>query len=64
MPRDVRALLFATALVTVAGVAWLIFGPPRPEPIPAVLGYVDATPPPVPKPTPTPGPPFKLPWWK
>jgi len=64
LPGDVRALLVASALVLTAGLGWLVLGPRRPEPIPAVLGHVDAGAPPVPKPTPAPRPPFRLPWWK
>ena len=64
MTRDVNALLVAFAVVIVAGVGWLVFGPRRPPSTPAVLGWVDQGPPPAPKPTPPPRPPFKLPWWK
>ena len=63
MTGDVKLLLAMSALVLVAGLGWLVFGP-RSEPYPAVLGYVDAGPPKV---TPKSGhqqPPFKLPWWK
>jgi hypothetical protein len=63
MPRDVKALLIVGAIVMVAGFGWLFFGP-TPPPAPAVLGYVDASPPPAPRRTPPPRPPFKLPWWK
>jgi hypothetical protein len=64
MTGDVKALLAAAALVVVAGLGWLVFGPSRPAATPAVLGWVDQGPPPAPKPTPSPRPPFKLPWWK
>jgi hypothetical protein len=63
MTGDVKLLLALSALVLVAGLGWLVFGP-RTEPYPAVLGYVDGGPP---KATPKSGhqqPPFKLPWWK
>jgi hypothetical protein len=63
MGTDVKLLLATGALVLVAGLGWLVFGPQR-APVPAVLGYVDAGPPPAPRPTPPPRPPFKLPWWK
>jgi hypothetical protein len=63
LPGDVRALVAGIALVALAGMGWLLFGPP-PAPIAPVLGYVDHGPPPVPRPTPRPAPPFKLPWWK
>ena len=64
MTRDVKLLVGVGALVLVAGLGWLVFGP-RPAPtIPPVLGWVDQRPPPVPKRTPPPRPPFKLPWWK
>lgn len=64
MPGDVKALVVAGAIVLAAGLGWLVFGPSRPNSIPAVLGHVDQGPPPAPKPTPRPTPPFKLPWWK
>ena len=64
MTRDVKTLLVAGAVVMVAGLGWLIFGPSRPPSTPAVLGWVDQGPPPAPRPTPRPRPPFKLPWWK
>ncbi len=63
MTTDVKLLLAMAALVLVAGLGWLAFGPSRPS-YPAVLGHVDAGPPPVAGPTPVPLPPFKLPWWK
>jgi hypothetical protein len=65
LPADVKALLVASAFAIVGGLAWLVLVPSRPAPIPAVLGYMDPTPPPVVKVTPAPPrPPFKLPWWK
>jgi hypothetical protein len=60
MTADVKLLLAVSALVLVAGLGWLVFGP-RTEPYPAVLGYVDAGPP---KSARAAEPPFKLPWWK
>jgi hypothetical protein len=63
LPGDVKAILAGLALVAVAAVGWLAFGP-RPEPITPVLGYVDSGPPPIPTPAPSPTPAFKLPWWK
>jgi hypothetical protein len=64
LPRDVKALVVGSALVMVAGLGWMVFGPQQPSSTPALLGHVDQGPPPVPKPTPTPRPPLKLPWWK
>jgi hypothetical protein len=64
MTGEVKAILFAGALVMVVGLGWLVFGPSRSSSTVPVLGYVDQGPPPAPKPTPTPRPPFKLPWWK
>ena len=64
MPNDVKAMALVSALVLVAGLGWVTFGPAKVETTPAVLGWVDPGPPPVPKPTPPPRPPFKLPWWK
>jgi hypothetical protein len=64
MPTDVKALVIGSALVMVAGLGWLAFGPRRPSSTPALLGWVDPGPPPAPRPTPTPTPPLKLPWWK
>jgi hypothetical protein len=64
LPPDVKALVVGSALVMVAGLGWMVFGPGRPPSTPAVLGWVDPGPPPVPKPTPSPRPPLKLPWWK
>ena len=61
MTGDVKLLLAASALVLVAGLGWLAFGPRRGPYYPAVLGYVDAGPP---KSTRAADPPFKLPWWK
>jgi len=63
MTGDVKLLLGLSALVVVAGLFWLGFGP-RTEPYPAVLGYVDAGPPKPTRPTGPERPPFKLPWWK
>jgi hypothetical protein len=63
MPSDVRLMLIGVAVVMVAGLGWLVFGPP-PAPITPVLGFVDAGPPPAVKATPPPTPPFKLPWWQ
>lgn len=63
MTTDVKLLVGALALVLVAGLGWLLFGP-RTRPYPAVLGYVDAGPPPAPRPSPRPTPPFPMPWWK
>jgi hypothetical protein len=63
MTKDVKLLLAAFALVLVAGLGYMVFGP-KPKPMPAVLGYVDAAPPPrAPSKKPD-APPFKLPWWK
>jgi hypothetical protein len=62
LPADVRALVVCGALVIVAGFVWLVVGPRRSPSGPAVLGYVDAGPPP--PPSPPARPPFKLPWWK
>jgi hypothetical protein len=64
MTGEVKALLVAGAIVMVAGLGWLVFGPSRTTPIPAVLGHVDPGPPPAAKPTPPPRPPVQLPWWK
>ena len=64
MPRDVKALLVVGCVVVVAGLGWLVFGPTPPPAAPAILGHVDASPPPAPRRTPPPEPPFKLPWWK
>jgi hypothetical protein len=64
LPRDVRGLLVASAIVMAGGLGWLVLGPRRPAAIPAVLGHVDGGAPPVAKPTPVPRPPFRLPWWK
>jgi hypothetical protein len=63
MTGDVKLLLAGTALAVVAGLGFMVFGP-QPKPVPAVLGYVDAPPPPRAIPTPEPKPPFKLPWWR
>jgi hypothetical protein len=63
MTGEVKLLLAVSVLVLVAGLGYLALAP-RPAPVPAVLGYVDAAPPPrIPSPPP-PKPPFKLPWWK
>ncbi|HSD30252.1 MAG TPA: hypothetical protein VLL75_23335 [Vicinamibacteria bacterium] len=64
MTRDVKLLVGVSALVLVAGLGWLLFGPRSAPAVPPVLGWVDQGPPPAPKPTPLPRPPFKLPWWK
>ena len=64
LPPDIKALVVASALVVVAGLGWMVFGPRSPSSTPALLGWVDSGPPPSPKPTPTPRPPLKLPWWK
>jgi hypothetical protein len=64
MPGDVKALLATGALVMAAGLGWLVFGPSRPASTPALLGHVDAGPPPAPAKATPPRPPFKLPWWK
>ena len=63
MTADVKVLLAVGALVLVGGFGYLFFGPKQ-APMPAVLGFVDAGPPPVVRPRPSPTPPFKLPWWK
>lgn len=63
MGTDVKLLLATAALLVVAGLGYLVFGPP-PDPYPAVLGYVDKGPPKVPKHAGPARPPFKLPWWK
>jgi hypothetical protein len=64
MSADVKLLVGVGALVLVAGLGWLVFGPRRPPAIPPVLGWVDQGAPPSPRRTPPPRPPFKLPWWK
>jgi hypothetical protein len=64
LPTDVKALVVGSALVMLAGLGWMAFGPRQPSTTPALLGWVDQGPPPVPKPTPPPRPPLKLPWWK
>ena len=63
MTNDVKLLLAVSTLALVAGLGYLVFGP-KPQPMPAVLGFVDAGPPPSPRSKPSPKPPFKLPWWK
>jgi hypothetical protein len=62
MTGDVKLLLLGSAVVLVAGLGFMAFGP-KPEPVPAVLGHVDPGPP-RPAATPDTKPPFKLPWWK
>ena len=64
MTTDVKVLLAVSALVLVAGLGWLAFGPRRELHYPAVLGYVDSGPPKAPATPAPPRPPFKLPWWK
>ncbi len=63
LPLDVQALLLAAGLSLVLGLAWLVYDPPRPNPTPALLGYVDVPPPPR-TPTKAPRPPFRMPWWR
>lgn len=63
MSADVKLLLATGALVLLAGLGYLLFGP-RPTPYPAVLGYVDSGPPKAARPSGPTRPPFKLPWWK
>ena len=63
MTSDVKILVGVAALVIVAGLGWLVFGPAPPRVTP-VLGYVDAGPPKSPKAQDHLRPPFKLPWWK
>jgi hypothetical protein len=63
MGADIKLLLAMGALVLLAGLGYLLFGP-RPEPYPAVLGYVDSGPPKVARSSGPTRPPFKLPWWK
>jgi hypothetical protein len=63
MTGDVKLLLGLSAIVVVAGLGWLALGS-RPEPYPALLGYVDAGPPKAPLASGYTEPPFKLPWWK
>ena len=63
MTRDVKILLGVGALVIVAGLGWMIFGP-APARVTPVLGYVDPGPPKSPKARDHLRPPFKLPWWK
>ncbi len=55
--------MLTSAFVLVFGLGWLVFAPGGHENIPAILGHVDASPPPIPAKHP-PKPPFKLPWWK
>lgn len=63
MTGDVKLLLALGALVLVAGLGWLVFGP-RQAPYPAVLGYMDGGPPKALGKAGPQHPPFKLPWWK
>jgi hypothetical protein len=63
LPRDVKALVVAATVVITVGIGWTLFGPRQPEDLPAVLGYLDPTPPP-PTPPPPKTPPLKLPWWR
>jgi hypothetical protein len=64
LPRDVQALAAVGVVVVLAGAGWITFVPARPDRTPALLGHLDATPPPTPPPAPPPKPPFKLPWWR
>jgi hypothetical protein len=64
MTTDVKLLLAFSALMLVAGLGFLLFGPSRTPTAPPVLGWVDTGPPQPARPTPPPRPPFKLPWWK
>ncbi len=63
LPLDVKALVVTAALLVTGGAGWAAFGQQQGEPLPALLGYMERTPP---KPTPRPPsrPPFKLPWWR
>ena len=63
MGTDVKLLLATGALVLVAGLGYLTFGP-RATPYPAVLGYVDGGSPKSSRQAGPAHPPFKLPWWK
>ena len=63
LPRDVKALVVAATVVVTAGIGWTLFGPRQPENLPAILGYLDPTPPPKTLPPPK-DPPLKLPWWR
>ena len=63
MGTDVKLLLATGALVMLAGLGYLAFGP-RPTPPPAVLGFVDAAPPQMTQQARDARPPFALPWWK
>lgn len=63
MGADIKLLLAMAALVLLAGLGSVFFGP-RPTPYPAVLGYVDSGPPKTVRPSGPTRPPFKLPWWK
>jgi hypothetical protein len=60
LPLDVKALAVASALTLGGGVAWLVAVPPRPEPLPAILGTIDRVPAP---PSPSASP-FPMPWWR
>ncbi len=63
LPLDAKALVVVAVLLMAGGVGWALFGPQQSEQLPAILGYMERTPP---RPTPTPPtrPPFKLPWWR
>jgi hypothetical protein len=59
LPRDVRAMVIAVAVLVLGGTAWLLVSPPVSNNGPALLGRIEPPPPPPPK-----QPAFKLPWWK
>jgi len=67
MPRDVRVLLGAAALLLAVGLVWTVFAPPPRDATTPVLGWVDPGPPDpaevLARKAP-PQPPFNLPWWK
>jgi hypothetical protein len=63
LPGDVQALLAAAVLTVLLGIGWLLYSPPEPPRLPALLGYVDAPLPPPSRPPP-PRPPFRMPWWR
>jgi hypothetical protein len=63
MTGDVKILVGVGALVIVAGLGWMIFGP-APARVTPVLGYVDPGAPKSAKAQDHLRPPFKLPWWK
>lgn len=63
MTRDVKILLSVGALVMVAGLGFMVFGP-APARVTPVLGYVDPGARQVPRPQDHRLPAFKLPWWK